>query len=210
MKYPDHIPWERQYYEPLEIPHCSKCIKCKLCATPFLDERKYIPIHINHLKEKHKITELSNYPYSNYLQRKFFINEESYTAICFLCAHEIEYNEYGLYLLNNHIEIYHGNSSRYKLIVMTEKGRDTLNKYIIKGIEATCPKCGIKIDMTHTETHPIEKVKGLLEHYFSHRYKKKVLCFTSLLTLLKRVKHDFVLLLLLYNFIIIRYQKYYD
>jgi len=204
MEYPHHIPWERQHYEPLKIPYHPKCIKCKLCGTAFIDKRKYIPCHINHLKEVHNITELCNYPYGNYLQWRFNINEELSEAKCRLCSHKIEYYEYGLYLLKNHIEIYHRNSSRiYNLIARTEKGRDTLNKYFIMGIEATCPKCGLKIDMTHTETHAVEKVKALLEHYFFHRYKKKVLCFTSLLTLLKRAKHDFVLLLLLYNSIII-------
>jgi len=164
-------------------------MKCKFCATVFLDDRTYIPYRIKHLKEEHNITELSNYPYRDYLQQSFIINEKSSKALCHLCAHVIKYNMYGLYLLNNHIEIYHGNSSRtYKLIVKTEKGRDTLNKYFIMGIEATCPKCGLKIDMTHSEIHAVGKVEELLEHYFSHRYKKNVLrllkrktrfCFTS-------------------------------
>jgi len=168
MEYPDHIPWERQYYEPIRIPRYSKSIKCNFCGTAFIDKRKYIPCHINHLKEEHNITELSNYPDRNYLQRKLYINEESSKATCYFCSREIEYNEYDLYLLKNNIEIYHGNSSRtYKLIVRAEKGRDTLNKCFIMGIEAMCPKCGIKIDMTHSEIHAVDKVKELLEHYFS-------------------------------------------
>jgi len=212
MKYSHHIPWERQHFNLIRIPCCVDSIKCKFCGKVFIDKRESIPCLMKHLKEEHNITELSNYPYRNDLRQKFIINEESSKATCFICQHEIKYDEHGLYLLKNHFEIYHGNSSHtYKVIVRTEKGCDTLDKYFIMGIEATCPKCGTKIDMTHSETHAVEKVKTLLEHYFSHyRYKKKVLCFTSLFTLLKRAKHDFILLLLLYNFIIIRYQRYYD
>jgi len=86
-----------------------------------------------------------------------------------LVKKKIVYKEFGLYLLKNHVELYHGKSSHiYHLIVLTKNGCHTLEKYFIKGIEATCPKCEIKIDMTHSETLTVEKVEELLDHYYSH------------------------------------------
>jgi len=187
----DRIPWERQYYGDIKIPHCpSKTIKCKMCGTPFLDTITEIPYLISHLYIEHHKTELTDHPEREFLLQKFSINEKNSEAKC-VCERVIVYDMYGLYLLKNHVEIYHGNSSHiYEIIAKTESGRDTLDKYIIMGSEATCPKCELKIDMIHSETQVVEKVKELLEHYFSHRYKEKCyICYNAR-------KFDFVLFVL--------------
>jgi len=110
-----------------------------------------------------------------------------------------------MYLLKNHVELYHGNYSHiYKRIAEIKSGCYTLDKYFIMGSEATCPKCELKIDTTHSETHTREKLKELFEHYFSHRYKKKCFKFANMR------KWILFYFFCSNNFIIIRYKRYYD
>jgi len=85
MEYPDRIPWERVYYSDIEIPCSPKSIKCTMCATAFLDERKYISLHIAHLNEVHNITELTHHSKREYFLKKFIINEENFEAKCRTC-----------------------------------------------------------------------------------------------------------------------------
>jgi len=77
----------------------------------------------------------------------------------------------------------------------------------MKGIKATCLKCEIKIDMTHAETRPAEKVKELLDHYFSHRYKEK--CFIFVTRRENRFCFTCFVPISKINFIITQYQRYY-
>jgi len=199
-EFPDRIPWERQYYCDITIPRCPKSIKCKTCGTAFLDEKKYIPFHIKHLKERHNTTELTHHPKNEFLKEYFIINEENFTAKCrFECCKHflIDYNKYGLYLLINHFEIYHGNDSYiYERITRTEIGCDTLNKYFIMNGEATCTKCDEMINMSGADLYIISEIKleELLERYFSHRYentcfifaktRKNRFCFTSFIPII--------------------------
>jgi len=123
-----------------------------------------------HLYTSHKITELTEHPEREFLLRKFITYEESAKAICRSCERVIYYDKYGVYLLKNHVELYHQNYSHiYKIIAQIESGCYILDKYYIIGNEATCPKCELKIDITHSETQTREKLNELLEHYFSHR-----------------------------------------
>jgi len=196
-EFPNRIPWEEQYYSDNTILGSPKSIKCKMCETTFLDEKITIPYRIKHLNEKHYITELTDHPERGFLQHKFVINTAESTAKCFTCKRVIYYNKYGLYLLKNHLEIYHGNSSYiYEKIAKTKIGCDTLNKYFIMGSEATCLKCEQKIGE--------ESLKELLKHYFSHRYEDKCFKFA------KMRKSILFYLFCFNNFIIIRYQRHYD
>jgi len=176
----DDILSEKNYCNNITILRDHNLIQCNICKAVFSKEGKYIQYLIIHLYTSHRITELTNHPQREYFRKKFIINEENSEAKCRTCQKVIIYYEYGLYLLKNHVEIYHRKSSHiYHLIVLTENGCHTLKKYFIKGIKATCPKCEIKIDMTHAETRPAEKVKELLDHYFSHRYKEKCFIFVT-------------------------------
>jgi len=198
-EYLDRIPWERQYYIDIIIPHSQvRNIKCVMCGESFLAEDTQIPSHISHLNEVHRITELTHHAEREFFIENFIIDTVKSTAVCRIChkrrhfkKKEIPYSQYGLYLLRNHIEIYHKKYlQNYELITRTFDGRQTLNKYFIMGNEAACPKCYRKIDMTHSKTQPAEKVKELLEHYFSHRYKEKCFIFAT------HRKIDFVLFVL--------------
>jgi len=112
-KFPDRIQWERKYYCDIIYPGYKslKFVKCKMCEKTFLDTRENIPHRIKHLNERHYITELTDHPEREFLQQKFVINTVESRAKCYTCKNVIEYNKYGLYLLKNHLEIYHGNSS---------------------------------------------------------------------------------------------------
>jgi len=176
-----------------------------MCETSFLDVKITIRNRLKHLNEKHYITELTDHPERGFLQQKFVISTVESTAKCFTCKRVIEYNKYGLYLLKNHLEIYHGNSSYiYEKIAKTKIGCDTLDKYFVMGSEATCPKCELKIDMTFSEILAEKSLKELLDHYFFHRYKDKCFKFA------KMRKSILFYLFCFNNFIIIRYQRYYD
>jgi len=193
MEFPDRIPWERQYYNDTIISHCAESVECRMCGTIFPDAKICIPYHIKHLNEEHYKTELTDHPERGFLQQKFVINTVKSTARCFTCKKVIKYNQYGLYLLKNHLEIYHGNSSYiYEKITKTIIGSDTLNKYFIMGSEAACPKCELKIDMTFSEILAEESLKELLKHYFSHRYKDKCFKFA-------KIKINFVFSLVLFQ-----------
>jgi len=179
-EFQDRIPWERQYYIDIIIPHSKvRTIKCVRCGTAFLDEETQIPYHISHMN-RHGITELTDHLERAFFEQNFHISTVKSTAKCCICKRIIEYNQHGLYLLKNHIEIYHEKSlQKYELITKIVEGCHTLDKYFIIGNEAMCPKCEKKIDMTHAETLPAEKVKELLDHYFSHRYKEKCFIFAT-------------------------------
>jgi len=108
-----------------------------------------IPDFIDYLREIHNITEITDH---DILVREFTIREEEFTTECRTCNSSIDYKMYGVYLLKNHLEIYHGNSSHiYKIIAKTESGRYVLDEYIIKGSEATCTKCNRKINMENSD-----------------------------------------------------------
>jgi len=174
----DDILSEKNYCNDRTIRPPHNVIQCIICQAVFPKEGEYKQDFIKHLYTSHKITELTDHPKREYYRKKFIINEENSEAKCRTCQKVIAYNEYGLYLLKNHVEIYHGkNSHIYHLVTLTENGCHTLKKYFIKGIKATCPKCEIKINMTCAIARPAEKVKELLDHYFSHRYKEKCFIF---------------------------------
>jgi len=179
-EFQDRIPWERRYYVDIILPHSLfKTIKCRMCGTAFTDDITLIPDHISHLNE-HGITELTDHPERALFERRFLINTEESTAECRRCKKKIVYKRYGLYLLKNHIEMYHTkNFENYELIMKTEERHQILDKYLIIDNEAKCLRCDQKIDMTHSKTQPAEKVKELLEHYFSHWYKEKCFIFAT-------------------------------
>jgi len=171
--YTDRIQWERKYYKDLTAPHHSNIVECILCEAI---ESVIIPDFIDHLRCVHKIREIIHHPDHDILLQKFTIDEEEFTAECRICNSSIDYKMYGVYLLKNHLEIYHGNSSHiYKTITNTESGRDTLDKYIITGSKAMCPKCDLKINMADSDLFTEIKLEELLEHYFGHRFEEK--CF---------------------------------
>jgi len=199
----DRIPWERNYYIKLEIPnrikkaYGLKIIKCIKCGKPFLDEEEQIQYHVSHLSEVHDITELTEHPEREFFKENFLIDTKKSTATCRICykrrhLKKIAYSQHGLYLLRNHFEIYHEKYfENYELIMKTEGGRQILDKYVIKGLEAACPKCNQKIDMTQSKTQPAPKVYQLLQHYYLERYKKK-----NVLYFPRRENQFFVLLVL--------------
>jgi len=204
-EFQDRIPWEKKYYCDIQIPQILNSIKCQICEEVFSSEEKYIRYFTMHLYTSHKITELNEHPEREFLLEKFIIYEETARAICQICDKVIYYDKYGMYLLKNHVELYHGNYSHiYKRIAEIKSGCYTLDKYFIMGSEATCPKCELKIDTTHSETHTREKLKELFEHYFSHRYKKKCFKFANMR------KWILFYFFCSNNFIIIRYKRYYD
>jgi len=179
-EFPDRFPWERKYYRNIIIPRGSNFIKCDMCVQAFPDVKTEIHNHIEHLNQVHRKTELTDHPDREYFREMFIINEENFEAICRTCQRVIVYKAYGLYLLKNHVEIYHKISSgTYKIIAKVETVCHMLDKYYIMGSKATCPKCDKEIDMTHSEIQAVGKVKELLEHYFSHRYKTKCFMFVK-------------------------------
>jgi len=134
-----------------------------------------MPDFKDHLREFHNITEITHHPDRDILLREFTIREEEFTAECRTCNSSINYILYGVYLLKNHLEIYHGNSSDvYKTLAETEAGRALLKKYIITGSEVTCPKCDLQINMADSN-FGLRNERKLYEHYFSHGYEEK--CF---------------------------------
>jgi len=166
----------------MEVLPLPNAIECNICNAVFSKKTKYLRYFKMHLYEAHKITELTNHPKREYFRKKFIINEENSEAKCRTCQEVIVYTgeRYGLYLLKNHIEIYHGkNSHIYWLIRLTKNGCHTLKEYYIKGTMATCPKCGIKIDVTRLAKHPVKKVKELIDHYTTHKYEEKCLIFAT-------------------------------
>jgi len=169
--YLDRIQWERKYYRDLTTPYRSSIIECKLCKA---NGSVIISDFIDHLREIHNITEITDY---DILVQEFTIREEEFTAECRICNSSIDYEMYGVYLLKNHWEIYHGNSSHiYKTIAETECGRDVLDEYIIMGSEATCTKCDRKMNMGNSDSLNAVKLFG---HFLSHGYEEKCFIFAK-------------------------------
>jgi len=172
--YEDRIPWERKYCTDIIIPFLPNSIKCNICKEAFPSKGRKMHIYFTmHLYTSHKITELTEHPEREFLLQKFIINEEKTMAQCHICKSTIFYDIYGVYLLKNHFEVYHGEKSiLYERTVNTKRGYDILKKYFIKGSEVTCPKCELKIDWTDLKYD--ERLIKLLRHYFSHnRYEEK-------------------------------------
>jgi len=174
--YPDRMQWERKYFKDLTAQNIVECRLCENRRT----ENVIISDFIEHLRSVHNIREVFDHPDHGTLLREFTINGEEFTAMCGTCNSLIDYRMYGVYLLKNHLEIYHGNSSRiYKKIANIESGRYTLDKYIIMGSEAMCTKCDQKINMADADLLTEIKLEELLEHYFSHRYEDKCFIFAK-------------------------------
>jgi len=174
--YSDRFQWERKYCKYLTP---SSIVECRLCEN-LSTGKTIISDFTDHLRVVHNIREIFDHPDHGTLLQEFTINEEECTAVCKICNSSINYIMYGVYLLKNHLELYHGNSSHiYKTIATTESGRDTLDKYIIKGSEATCPKCYQKINMADADLLTKIKLEELIEHYFCHKYEKKCFIFAK-------------------------------
>jgi len=173
--YSNRIRWERKYYKDLTA---QNIVECRLCEKPRIEN--VISDFIDHLRSVHNVREIFDHPDHCTLLREFTINEEEFTAVCKICNSSIDYRMYGVYLLKNHLEMYHGNSSHiYKTIANIQSGHDTLDKYIIIGSEATCPKCDKKINMADADLLTEIKLEELLEHYFSHTYEEKCFIFAK-------------------------------
>jgi len=149
--YEDRILWERKRWEyctDIIIPFLPNSIKCNICKEAFPSEGRRTHVYFTrHLYTSHKITELTEHSEREFLLQKFIINEEQTIAQCRICTDKITYNRYGVYILKNHFEVYHGEKSiLYERALNTEGGHGILKKYFIKGSEATSPKCELKID----------------------------------------------------------------
>jgi len=149
---------------------CPSCLRCEYCSSRFRN-RNRIDKFIRHLYKEHQITELSEHSKRFKLERAFDIRPKQYKGICKKCKKRIKYSN-GVYVLQNHLEIYHkDNSNIYKEIRNTKIGSELLNRYIIKNSEAKCSKCGLVI---HLKPHTKAKLIALLEHWNDHfGYEKK-------------------------------------
>jgi len=138
--------WMRQYLKQYENPERIQCATCKI--ETFFSRGTRILDFQRHLCHLHKITELNDHPERNKLKRYFeIIYERDCIGICVFCKMRVEYGR-GVYLLKNHLEIYHEpRSTIYIPIINSREGREMLDKCVITGGNAKCIKCELIINL---------------------------------------------------------------
>jgi len=176
------VPWEIKYREILtDNPNTIKCNYCEKILS-----KSRIALFTKHLYEKHQISELTHHPNRECLEKTFNINVAKCYAWCHICGAPIYYQPRGIYLLQNHYEIFHGdNAGLYKTVVKAENGREILNNFILMGKKATCISCELQIDIEHINILTLSTLSHLARHYFSHkRYEDNFFIFDK--TILNR------------------------
>jgi len=165
----------RQYLKQYENPERIQCAICKIGI--FFSKRTRILDFQRHLCQIHKITELNDHPERNKLRRYFeIIYERDCIGICVFCKMRVKYRR-GVYLLKNHIEIYHEpRSFVYISIVKSRKGREMLDNCVVTGGNAKCIKCEltIKLDVLLEDRRLLTLQEHFRKHHF--RYGQKYFC----------------------------------
>jgi len=194
------VPWEIKYGEVTDNPNI---IRCKLCQTNLLFSE-----FTKHLYITHKISELTDHPNREFLEKNFIIDLNLSTGRCRICGTLICYNLHGIYLLQNHYEIFHSdNSDLFKTVVKAENGKDILSNFILKNKKAVCRSCELQINIEHLDVLTADALTELVNHHFSHdRYEDNFFIFD------KRSGNRFCFTCFFFfnNFIIIPYQTNYD
>jgi len=170
------IPWENKYYEVLtDIPNI---IKCKICPRTYrLKSKKDF---MEHLYDKHQISELTCHPNRGFLEENFNIYVKTKKGRCKAktCPKLIPYKG-GMYNLENHYEMFHSNNANlFSTVVKIENVREILNNFILMGMEAVCISCELQFNIEHLDIHTADTLINLAEHYFSHnRYEDNFFIF---------------------------------
>jgi len=170
------ISWQNKYCRVLtDNPDEIECIFCK---------KIYLKLHrdyfTKHLHDKHQISELDEHPNRGFLEKFFIISVEMEKGRCIKCTKLISYEKRGLYLLENHYEMFHGDNVKlFKMVVNSENGKEILNHFfLLKSKKAACTSCELKINIEHLDALTAETLTKLAEHYFSHdRYEDNFLIF---------------------------------
>jgi len=134
-----------------------------------------------HLYHKHRISELTFHEKQGFLLKNFMIIEEMEKGWCKNCMLCIPYGEHGLYIVQNHYEMFHSNNAKiFETVLIGKNGRKILNKFILIDKEAACILCKQQINIEHLNVHIAKTLIQLAEHYFSHdRYEDNFLIFVK-------------------------------
>jgi len=133
-----------------------------------------------HLYDKHQISELDEHPNREFLEKFFIISVEIEKGRCINCKTFISYEKRGLYLLENHYEMFHSNNAKiFDTVLKIQSGEEILNNFILlKSKKAACRSCELKINIEHIDALTADTLTELAEHYFSHaRYEDSFLIF---------------------------------
>ncbi|KYN23096.1 hypothetical protein ALC57_04881 [Trachymyrmex cornetzi] len=149
-------------------------ITCAYCDKVFIkSEKNYIRKFINHLYD-HGLTELDGHSRCKELKEKFQIMQnQRYVGVCKdqMCKLQIIFFR-GTHLLQNHLEIYHGNrSSIYKNVIRRNMRVQhiLLNNYLIIGKNnAQCLICKGEASLRNLELQIEETLDELKNHWAKH------------------------------------------
>jgi len=163
---------ETQACDRWEIGHCvftdnPNIIKCKFCPTIY--SKSQMVDFAEHLYYKHHITELTEHPNRDFLEKNFNINAETGTAWCILCVIHYKSRVNGTYLLQNHYEIFHSiNVGVFNTVMEAEYDKKILNNFILTDKEATCISCNRQINIEHLKEFTLDILTDLVKLFFSY------------------------------------------
>jgi len=138
-----------------------------------------------HLYDEHQISELANHPNCEFLKKNFTICVEMQKGKCnfpceITCKKDILYDERGLYLLENHYEMFHKNARLFRTAVKTKNGEAILNNFLIENKIAICSFCTLQFNIEHLDVFAADILIKLAKHYFGHdRYEDNFLIFVK-------------------------------
>jgi len=114
-----------------------------------------------------------------FLENSFIISVEKEESWCKGCMSFIPFGKRGMYILENHYEMFHSNNANlFYMVSKGKNGREILNKFRLMGKNAACISCELLIDIEQLNVHSADTLIKLAEHYFSHdRYEDNFLIF---------------------------------
>ncbi|XP_011061358.1 PREDICTED: uncharacterized protein LOC105150157 [Acromyrmex echinatior] len=174
------------YYREWLERHCKEeqallyfsIITCAYCDEVFIkSEKNYIRTFIKHLHDLHKRTELDGHSRCKELKEKFEIKQNQlFVGVCKeqTCKLQIIFFR-GVHLLQNHLEICHGNRSSIYLNVIRQNMKAQhilLNNYLITSDDkAHCLICKDQVDLSDLELETEEILDILQIHWANHFIK---------------------------------------
>jgi len=132
------------------------------------------------LEQLRAVTKMTDHPNRKFLESIFTINVEKEIGKCKICSAVISYENRGMYLLENHYEIFHSdNISLFDAVVKVKSSEEILNKFfLIKNKKAACTSCKLQINIEYLDILSTATLTNLAKHYFSHhRYENNFLIF---------------------------------
>jgi len=168
--------WENNHFK---ILHDTMI--CNYCGKIFSKELQRVCL-TKHLFDEHQISELTNQPNSELIKNNFIIIFEKERGECKTCGDFISYGTRGMYLLENHYEMFHSNNvDVFDTALKAQISEDIFNHFILlESKKAICKFCEVHTNIEYLDVLTADILIKLSKHTFSHdRYEDNFLIFVK-------------------------------